>query len=587
MQINRLLATIVLPALLISSSSAMQVSPPIAPPTAPPAVVPPKAKKPGNASGPEEVGVHTSKQDQIRNDVGQTSAPIASHGNDGVPTPSGALVQAQVDTTPVVKLDPEVLDLGEMVVDTAKSGKVKITNISDLPITVSKAITSCGCTTAGVPKEPIKPGESAEVEISLKPGPKPGVPLSKRVTFQIDGHAPVMLTVQGKVPAYITLTPDLLEAPGEGKTSDGTVTLKSVDGTPFKITSVVPPIVPDIGSEAKAEQVVHIDWKLWDETGKTIKLTFSTDHPKVPSLSCLIRRPMNASGDPKAPAGPNPAERAASALVTAARSGDVEKVKKELASGTNINAPDSAGGRTALHWAAKEGKIEVIPVLLAAKADVNAKDRAGKTPLCIAAESGKGDAVKLLLAGNSDVNSTDRLGGTPLMWAAALGTPETVTLLIDKGATVNVSDKNGLTPLLWAAGIGDPKTVAILLEHKADLTVADNLTGDTALMRAARNGKLESLQAIIAAGGAVALEVKNRQGMTAWLIASSNGKLDKVQALQVAKVDINAKDSRGWNAVDYARNRSDGNRADVVKYLEEDLKLKPAMAMAAPVPGAK
>ena len=39
--------------------------------------------------------------------------------------------------------------------------------------------------------------------------------------------------------------------PGEGKTSEGTITLKSVDGTPFKITSVVPPIIPDAGNDAK------------------------------------------------------------------------------------------------------------------------------------------------------------------------------------------------------------------------------------------------------------------------------------------------------------------------------------------------
>jgi ankyrin repeat protein len=573
---NRFLATICLPALLSASALAMQ-APPATPPATDAPVVNPKKKAP-DARGPEEVGARgMDRQERIKAQVSETSAPIVSGGNDGVGTPTGGGVQAPVDTTPVVKLEPELLDLGEMVVDTAKSGKVKITNISDKPITVSKAITSCGCTTAGVPKEPIAPGASAEVEISLKPGPKPGVPLSKRVTFQIDGHAPVMLTVQGKVPAYVTLTPDLLEAPGEGKTSDGTITLKSVDNTPFKITSVVPPIVPDVGNDAKVEHVVHVDWKLWDSTGKTIKLTFSTDHPKVPSMSCLIRRPVNASGDPRAPQGPNPAERAASALVTAARSGDVEKLKKELAeSGVNVNAPDSAGGRTALHWAAKEGKVEIIPLLLEKGADVNVKDRAGKTPLCIAAESGKADAVKMLLAAKSDVNAKDRLDGTPLMWAAALGTPETVALLIDAGATVNVTDKNGLTPLLWAAGIGDPKSVTLLIEKKADLSAADNLTGDTALMRAARNGKVESLQALIAAGAE--MEAKNRQGMTPWLIACANGKLDKVQALQAGKADVNAKDARGWNGVDHARNRSDGSRAEVLKYLEEDLKLQPAMA---------
>ena len=570
---TRRILSLLLPALLLQPALALQQAPPAdAPaPTAAPAV---KPKKATDASGPAEVGAGVSREDRIRNAVMQTTAPTAHGATDG--TPTGGAVQAPVDSTPVVRLEPEVLDLGEMVVDTAKSGKVKIVNISDKPVTIAKAITSCGCTTAGTPKDPIPPGGSAEVEISLKPGPKPGVPLSKRVTFQIDGHAPALLTVQGKVPAYINMTPDMLEAPAEGKTSEGAINMKSVDGTPFKITAVVPPIISDVPADAKAEHNLHVDWKAWDETGKTIKLTISTDHPKVPSLSCLIRRPAGASADPKAPMAPSPAERAASALVTAARAGDVDRVKKALDDGSNVNAPDSAGGRTALHWAAKEGHVAVVQLLLSKGAEVNVKDRAGKSPLCIAAENGKADVLKVLLDAKSDVNMTDRMGGTPLMWAAALGTPETVGLLIEKGANVNVADKNGLTPLLWAASTGDPRSVELLVAKQADVAAADNLTGDTALMRAARNGKIESVKVLI--GAKASLEARNRQDMTAWLIAAGYGRADKLQALKDAGADVNAKDKRGWNAVDHARNRSDGNRAEVLKYLEEDLKLKPALA---------
>ncbi len=552
---------------------------PAAPAAGEPAPPPAPAAKPkkgrSEADGPQEVGAGMTREQRIRNAVSQTTAPTA-HGGDDPAAATNAPVQAPVDDKPVIKLDPEVLDLGEMVVDTTKSGKVKLINISDKPVTVTKAITSCGCTTAGTPKEPIAPGQSAEVEISLKPGPKPGVPLSKRVTFQIDGHAPVMLTVQGKVPAYITMTPDLLEAPGEGKTSEGAITLKSVDNTPFKITSIVPPIIPDAGTDAKPEHVVHVDWKAWEETGRTIKLTISTDHPKVPSLSAMIRRPANASGDPRAPAGPSPAEKAASALVTAARSGDVDKVKKQLEDGANVNAPDSAGGRSALHWAAKENKVDVIPLLLAKGADVNIRDRAGKTPLCVAGESGRVEAMRLLLAANADVNATDRMGGTALMWSAALGTPDAVALLIEKGANVNVSDKNGLTPLLWAASTGDPKTVTLLIQSKANVAVADNLNGDTPLLRAARNGKLETVKVLLEAKADI--EAKNRLGMTPWLLASANGKVDKLRLLKDAGADIRVKDARGWNAVDYARNRSDGSRAEVLAYLEGELGIKPAIA---------
>ena len=500
-------------------------------------------------------------------------------------TPPGATTTAPLDATPVLKIEPEVLDLGEMMVDTAKTAKVKLINISDKPVIVTKAVTSCGCTTAGAPKDPIPVGGSAEVDITLKPGPKAGVPISKRVTFQIEGHTPMMVTVQGTVPAFITMTPDMLEGPAEGKTTEGAITFKCLDGTPFKITSAVPPIVPDISPEAKAEQVVHVDWKAWDETGRTIKLTFSTDHPKVPSLSVLIRRPASSgsASEPHAP-GSSPTDRAASALVTAARAGDVEKVKKELEGKIDVNAPESAGGRSALHWAAKENRVEVIPVLLAAKADVNNRDRAGKTPLCVAAESRDPkcvESMKLLLAAKSDVNSKDRLGGSPLLWAAGLGTPEAVELLIDSGAEVSIQDKNGLTPLLWAAGTGDPRSVQILVDKKADLNIADNLTGDTAIMRAARNGKFESLTILIKAGAP--LEVKNRQGMTTWLVAAGSGTVEKLKALKEAKADITAKDTRGWNALDYAKNRADQNRTDVIKYLEGDLGMKPASTVPTPL----
>jgi len=577
-------------AALASPCLARQDAPATAPTKAP--VAKPVGSSAGKDLNYQEIQKGKSNSDlmapsQVGKEIVQEQPATPLNPGNATPgaTPPGATTTAPLDATPVLKIEPEVLDLGEMMVDTAKTGKVKLINISDKPVTVTKAVTSCGCTTAGAPKDPIPVGGSAEVDITLKPGPKAGVPLSKRVTFQIDGHTPMMLTVQGTVPAFITMTPDMLEGPAEGKTTEGAITFKCLDGTPFKITSAVPPIVLDISPEAKAEHVVHVDWKAWEETGRTIKLTFSTDHPKVPSLSVLIRRPATSgsASEPRAP-GTNPTDRAASALVTAARAGDVEKVKKELEAKIDVNAPESAGGRSALHWAAKENRVEVIPVLLAAKADVNNRDRAGKTPLCVAAESRDPkcvESMKLLLEAKSDVNSKDRLGGSPLLWAAGLGTPEAVELLINSGAEVSIQDKNGLTPLLWAAGTGDPRSVQILVDKKADLNIADNLTGDTAIMRAARNGKFESLTILIKAGAP--LEVKNRQGMTTWLVAAGSGTVEKLKALKEAKADITAKDTRGWNALDYAKNRADQNRTDVIKYLEGDLGMKPASTVPTPL----
>ena len=85
---NRFLAMICLPALLSASALAMQ-APPATPPATDAPVVNPKKKAP-DARGPEEVGARgMDRQERIKAQVSETSAPIASGGNDGVGTPTG------------------------------------------------------------------------------------------------------------------------------------------------------------------------------------------------------------------------------------------------------------------------------------------------------------------------------------------------------------------------------------------------------------------------------------------------------------------------------------------------------------------
>ena len=66
--------------------------------------------------------------------------------------------------------------------------------------------------------------------------------------------------------------------------------------------------------------------------------------------------------------------------VAAAHTGNIEAVKKHLASGADLNTKDSEGG-TSLHSAAMTGSNEIVGLLIAAGADVNAKDAYGRTPL--------------------------------------------------------------------------------------------------------------------------------------------------------------------------------------------------------------
>jgi len=491
-------------------------------------------------------------------------------------------VDESLDTTPIIRFEPEEMNFGEMQVDVPQTGKVKIVNISDKPISIARAIPSCGCTTPIWPKEPIPAGESAEMEITLKPGGRAGVPLNKTITLQIDGHAPIRLNVKGTIPEYVKIVPELMEAPGNsGRAPSESVVFTAVDGTPFKITSMTPAIgiaedMADAAQNARTEQKVRIDWDKWAESGRVFRAQFASDHPKASSLNVMIRRPVErpaaADAGARTPRDPAATRVPPSGLVFAAQRGDLAEVTRMLESGQDANQADPGTQRTALHWAAKNGKIEIVEALLAKGASIKATDRTGRTPLALAAEGGSVESLRRLLKEGSDINARDQLNGTPIQWAAALGSPEAVQFLLDSGADPNIADGNGMTPLIWAANLGNPRNVEVLLASgKVNVEAADLLTGDTALMRACRNGKTESVTMLVGKGAK--LEVRNRQGMTPFLLACQNGSLEKIKAVVAGKPELMVTDTRGWNAVDYARSRADAERDAVLTYLTTELKV--------------
>ncbi len=479
---------------------------------------------------------------------------------------------------PIV-FEPSVLDLGEMQADVPKAGVVKLRNVSSAPVKVLKAIPGCGCTTVGAPQDPIQPGEAADIEITMKPGPKPGVNMRKSVTFQLEGYSPIVLTVQGDVAAYVTIEPDVIAAPKGGETTEQKVVLRSVDGQSFTIKGANPPILASIPADAALEHTLDIDWGKWEAQGRAMKLAVDTSHPKAPSLSVMIKRPLVVEPAGKTPSAPNaPAARPASEIVTASQRGDAARVRELLAAGGNPNDVDPDTGRSALHFAARENRAEVVAILIDSKADINATDRTGKTPLTMAAENSAVDATKLLIERGADLNKRDQIGGTPLTWACGLGTAPTVKLLIDSGADLSVVDINGLTPLIWAAGIGKPESVKLILERKPDLAVQDGVTGDTALMRAVRSGKTESVKLLIDAGADVS--VKNRQGFTPVQMAAMSGNLEKVKLLVEAKADLASTDANGRTPLDLAMRRADPAGKEVAGYLQSV-----GAPSAAPPPG--
>ena len=118
--------------------------------------------------------------------------------------------------------------------------------------------------------------------------------------------------------------------------------------------------------------------------------------------------------------------------------------------------------KISIHQAAKDGNIEAVKQDLADGTDVNAKDDKGRTPLHDAAEGGHKEIAELFIAAGADVKNN--LGGTPLHEAAASGHKEIVELLVTKGADVN-ANIGGWTPLHLAVDEGHTEIADLLRKH--------------------------------------------------------------------------------------------------------------------------
>jgi ankyrin repeat protein len=239
------------------------------------------------------------------------------------------------------------------------------------------------------------------------------------------------------------------------------------------------------------------------------------------------------------------------ALLFAARRGDVESANLLLAAGANVNdtAPD---GNTALVLAAFSGHGNVGVFLLNRGANPNS-DGAGYTALHAAVLRNDADLVKSLLAHGANPNiqitkgtpvtregqdfilPAGLVGATPFFLAAKLVEVDIMRLLASAGADPSLRLKNGTTPLMAASGIGwkngylrrgattpagtapppdDDQAldaVKLLLDLGTDVNEV-NQSGDTALHGAAASGYSEVIQLLVDRGAK--LEAKNRLGQT-------------------------------------------------------------------------
>jgi len=237
------------------------------------------------------------------------------------------------------------------------------------------------------------------------------------------------------------------------------------------------------------------------------------------------------------------------ALIYAARSGDIESARVLLATGANVNK-SSGYGWSPLLVATQNRNYKMGVFLLEHGADVNLTNKGMWTPLYLATDNRniEGgdypvrkpdmdhlDYIKVLLDKGANVNARmkdstdtrtvftnqwlDENGATAFLRAAQSGDIVLMKLLLSKGADPKINTVLNVTPLAVASGIGwvegvtfewSPQATLEAVKMLLDLGADPNVQADTgrvALHGAAHKGRADVIQ-VLADHGAK-LDVKD------------------------------------------------------------------------------
>src|SRR3954452_22284722 len=262
------------------------------------------------------------------------------------------------------------------------------------------------------------------------------------------------------------------------------------------------------------------------------------------------------------------------ALHWAAMKDDADLVQTLLFAGANVRATTRIGAYTPLILAAKKSSGAAIAPLLKSGADANSATANGTRALMRAAASGNTDAVKLLIDAGAKVNEAEPVRGlTPAMFAAASNRAAVLALLAKNGAnlkaTSRVTDlaalskdpaalrditfgnpappgeppaggRNGLAAQAGAGARGGRGNQVAGVDRNYQLNELVAAQGGlTPLLLAAREGHVESVRALLAAGADVN-QPSAGDRTSPLLIATINGHFDLAMLLLEQGADAQA-----------------------------------------------
>lgn len=235
--------------------------------------------------------------------------------------------------------------------------------------------------------------------------------------------------------------------------------------------------------------------------------------------------------------------KAVTALVDAARNGNVEAVKVLITIGTDVNAL-SWSGENAIVVAAEHGHLDCLKEL-AAVGDIEATGDDERNAYSAAVAASKLECVRFLL-GFTSSEDAERLDA-PLELAAKTGSLDSISLLLKNG----VEYESGMKALSVAARFGKLQCLKALLAHLVKVKFAGvELDLSNALMNASGNGHVACCKALLDAGANVNAEYE--AGYTPLMYAAHNGCIDVIKLLVAHGANVVATDESNRSALYFA-----------------------------------
>ncbi len=136
-----------------------------------------------------------------------------------------------------------------------------------------------------------------------------------------------------------------------------------------------------------------------------------------------------------------------------------------------------------------------------------------------------------------DVNAAQADGTTALHWAARWDDVATAELLIRAGANARATNRFGMRPIALACTNGSAAMVELLLKAGEDANVVVSPDGDTALMMAARTGKVDAVRVLLDHGAQVNGTNPRGQSPLMWAVSEKNAAAAKLLIERGANVN--------------------------------------------------